>query len=211
MNLTDKLLTELKLTLRESGDPVAIVAFVICDTEDETEQQVKVIASIPTGSAPEIRQLIGDAMDKVVEARSEPHDQMPFEDKLALSLCETFHDELNEKQQSLWDFNEDALDLCDALVSANLCRDAVHDWYWQFRSYMDDKPFDMTPDLTAFIRRGPEASGQEIAALWTVAVCHLLPIDPSDPPSTISDGIDDAATHYVASFFESVARQSESH
>lgn len=210
MKLNEKFLTELKLTLDEIDDPIAVVAFIISETDDD-DQQVKVIASIPTGSAPEVRQVISEAMDRVVETRSQPHDVMPFEDKLALSLCETFYDELPEKQQALWDFNEDALDLCDALVSANLCRDAIHDWYWPFRSYMDNKPIEFTPALTSFVKRGPEGSAQEIAALWTVAVCHLIPVDHDDPPAVIPDGIDDAATHCVASFFETIARQSESH
>lgn len=210
MKLNDRLLTELERTLDEIPDPTAVVTFVISETEDEEEQQIKVIASLPTGHAEEVRQLISEAMDRVVETK-QPSSEIPFEDKVALSMCETFSDALDDKQQALWDFNDDALDLCDALVSANLCRDALHDWYWPFRSWMEDKPYDITPALKAFVQRGPDGNGQEIAALWTVCVCHLIPVDHNNPPETVSETVDDAATHYVASFLETIARQTESH
>lgn len=206
MKLNDRLIAELKAALTEQPEPNAVIAFVISDSEDDEEQKIKIIANIPKGSAPEVRQLVAETMDRVVEA-DEPRGSadMAFEDKLALSLCETFADELPDKQQALWDFNEDALDLCDALVSANLCRDAVHDWYWAFRSFMENKPIEHTPGLASFIARGPENCGQEIAALWTVAICHLTHVDHNDPPSAISDGLDDTATRYVANFISALA------
>lgn len=211
MKLNDKLVTELRATLTEIDEPLAVVAFIISETDDDTESQVKVIASIPTGAAAEVQQLINGAMDEVVASRSEPEEELAFDDKLALSLCDTFADGLSPRQQALWDFNEDAVELCDAFVDANLCRKELHDWYEPFRSFLDSDTFDVTPALARLADRGRTTGSQEIASMWTIAVCCLTPIDHRDPPDEISEGIEEMATHHIAWFFQAIRKKSEAH
>lgn len=211
MKLNEKLVTELRATLIEIDDPLAVVVFVISETGVDTESQVKVIANIPTGAAAEVQQLINGAMDEVVASRDEPEEELPFDDKLALSLCDTFADGLSDRQQALWDFNEDAIELCDAFVDANLCRKELHDWYEPFRSFLDSEPFDVTPALTRLADRGRTTDSQEIASMWTVAVCCFTPIDHRDPPAEISEGIEEMATHHIAWFFKTIRDKAEAH
>lgn len=211
MKLNEKLVTELRATLTEIDDPLAVVVFVISETDDDTESQVKVIANIPTGAAAEVQQLINGAMDEVVASRDEPEEELPFDDKLALSLCDTFVDGLSDHQQALWDFNEDAIELCDAFVDANLCRKELHDWYEPFRSFLDSEPFDVTPALTRLADRGRTTESQEVASMWTVAVCCFTPIDHRDPPAEISEGIEEMATHHIAWFFKTIRDKAGAH
>ena len=211
MKLNEKLVTELRATLIEIDDPLAVVVFVISETDDDTESQVKTLAIIPTGAAAEVQQLINGAMDEVVASRDEPEEELTFDDKLALSLCDTFADGLSDRQQALWDFNEDAIELCDAFVDANLCRKELHDWYEPFRSFLDSQPFDVTPALTRLADRGRTTDSQEIASMWTVAVCCFTPIDHRDPPATISEGIEEMATHHIAWFFKTIRDKAEAH
>lgn len=210
MKLNEKLVTELRATLIEVDDPLAVVVFVISETDDDTESQVKVIANIPTGAAAEVQQLINGAMDEVVAYRiDKPEEELYFDDKVALTLCDTFADGLSGRQQALWHFHEDAIDLCDAFVDAKLCRKELHDWYKPFRSFLNSQPFDVTPALIRLADRGRTTGS--LASLWTVAVCSMVPIDHRDPPAEISEGIEEMATHHIARFFETIRDKAAVH
>lgn len=214
MMIDDRVLQELREAIEEAQSPLAVVAFVISETADEEEQQVKIIAAMPKNSAAEVRTLVDEAMEEMVsQTQPEPYKDagLPFADKMALSICGEFFDDLPERARALWEFNEEALHLFDSLVTADLARADISDWYWQFRAFLDDKPYDITPELRQFIKNGPTADGQELASMVITAMVHLQPIDPNDLPSSIDHDTSDEATQSCISFLDDVVTRIATH
>lgn len=212
MPVEQRVIDELTTLVNESEDkPYAIVAFVIRDDEDA--QSVKVLAAMPPNSAKTVRAIVSEAMDTVVDEQEAPDlpTDVDFRDRMAISLCGCRYDELSERIIALWEFNEDALQLFDSLVSSDLARDGITDWYWQFRAFLTDTPYDVTPELRRFLQRGPNQSGQELASMIFLALTTLVDIDPNDPPSSVDEDSSDEAAGHVADFIEHAIKKMVTH
>ena len=207
MDAEQQLLDELTDLINEEDEPpYGVIAFVIRDGEDA--QSVKFLASMPPNSVGVIRSVLAEAMDTIHDTIHEQEDDLPsdadFLDRMAICLCGCRYDELSERAMAIWEFNDNAVQLFDSLVSSNLARDGITDWYWQLRAFLSGSPYVVTPELRQFMDRGPRSSGKELASILFLVMATLVDIDPNNPPTSLDQSISDEAAGKCADFLDDV-------
>lgn len=203
MDAEQQLLDELTDLINEEDDPpYAVIAFVVRDGEDA--QSVKFLASMPPNSVGVMRSILAEAMDTIHEQEEDLPSDADFLDRMAICLCGCRYDDLSERVMAIWEFNENAVQLFDSLVSSNLARDGITDWYWQMRAFLSGSPYVVTPELRQFMDRGPRSSGKELASMIFLVMATLVDIDPNNPPTSMDKSISDEAASKCADFLDDV-------
>lgn len=204
MDAEQQLLDELTADLIDEEDdpPYAVIAFVVRDGEDA--QSVKVLAAMPPNSVGVIRSVLAEAMDTIHEHEEDLPSDADFLDRMAICLCGCRYDDLSERVMAIWEFNDNAVQLFDSLVSSNLARDGITDWYWQMRAFLSGSPYVVTPELRQFMDRGPRSSGKELASMIFLVMATLVDIDPNNPPTSLDQSISDEAASKCADFLDDV-------
>lgn len=203
MDAEQQLLDELTDLINEEDDPpYAVIAFVVRDGEDA--QSVKFLASMPPNSVGVMRSILAEAMDTIHEQEEDLPSDADFLDRMAICLCGCRYDDLSERVMAIWEFNDNAVQLFDSLVSSNLARDGITDWYWQMRAFLSGSPYVVTPELRQFMDRGPRTSGKELASMIFLVMATLVDIDPNNPPTSMDKSISDEAASKCADFLDDV-------
>jgi hypothetical protein len=203
MDAEQQLLDELTDLINEEDDPpYAVIAFVVRDGMEA--QSVKFLASMPPNSVGVIRSVLAEAMDTIHEQEEDLPSDADFLDRTAICLCGCRYDELSERVMAIWEFNDNAVQLFDSLVSSNLARDGITDWYWQLRAFLAGSPYVVTPELRQFMDRGPRSSGKELASMIFLVMATLVDIDPNNPPTSLDQSISDEAANKCADFLDDV-------
>lgn len=203
MDAEQQLLDELTDLINEEDDPpYAVIAFVVRDGEDA--QSVKFLASMPPNSVGVMRSILAEAMDTIHEQEEDLPSDADFLDRMAICLCGCRYDDLSERVMAIWEFNDNAVQLFDSLVSSNLARDGITDWYWQMRAFLSGSPYVVTPELRQFMDRGPRSSGKELASMIFLVMATLVDIDPNNPPTSMDKSISDEAASKCADFLDDV-------
>lgn len=203
MDAEQQLLDELTDLINEEDDPpYAVIAFVVRDGEDA--QSVKFLASMPPNSVGVMRSILAEAMDTIHEQEEDLPSDADFLDRMAICLCGCRYDDLSERVMAIWEFNDNAVQLFDSLVSSNLARDGITDWYWQMRAFLSGSPYVVTPELRQFMDRGPRSSGKELASMIFLVMATLVDIDPNNPPTSLDQSISDEAASKCADFLDDV-------
>lgn len=204
MDAEQQLLDELTADLIDEEDdpPYAVIAFVVRDGEDA--QSVKFLASMPPNSVGVMRSILAEAMDTIHEHEEDLPSDADFLDRMAICLCGCRYDDLSERVMAIWEFNDNAVQLFDSLVSSNLARDGITDWYWQMRAFLSGSPYVVTPELRQFMDRGPRSSGKELASMIFLVMATLVDIDPNNPPTSLDQSISDEAASKCADFLDDV-------
>ena len=203
MDAEQQLLDELTDLINEEDDPpYAVIAFVVRDGEDA--QSVKFLASMPPNSVGVMRSILAEAMDTIHEQEEDLPSDADFLDRMAICLCGCRYDDLSERVMAIWEFNDNAVQLFDSLVSSNLARDGITDWYWQMRAFLAGSPYVVTPELRHFMDRGPRSSGKELASMIFLVMATLVDIDPNNPPTSMDKSISDEAASKCADFLDDV-------
>ena len=197
----DKMVSEIETAIDD--DALAVITFVIRDTDDDDESAaVKVLALMPPGSAEMIEELIHEAFDEVVQRQRTADPQ-------GNDIVEAFHgkafDQLSPAVQAYWEFNEDLAELLDILIERGLVRDTVAIYYTALKQFIRTGDFVMTPALFDFVEEGPKINGDEIPALCWVVASQLAAIDPLDPPEDFGAASAEDIAKVVKDFLYRVA------
>ena len=206
----DELMDELQSTIDRTDSPDALVAFLVSDYNDQ-RPKVRVFAAIPPGSADDLHEVISAAFAELAATAHNTSDA-PVIDRVAQAFFDCDFADVDDKVRSMWAFNDSLISLLDALVAAKLVRSSVHDWYWPFRNFLAEQPFDLTDGLRSFVGRGPDGNdGDDLAGMVITAVAILAHFDPVHLPDDLDSDIAVEASNLCGSFLDSVFAKLEAH